>query len=73
MRKKRIAEAQLYTDADYVRVFDDPEGVMLMDVSLRGDGDRRKQADDALLNTMFERNGRWRKADYGCFCKLRMR
>lgn len=70
MRKPK-AQAQLYDEADDVRIFDDLSERRLMDVDLRGKGDARKMADVALTHTPFERTGQWRRTEWGYVATLK--
>lgn len=72
MSELRRAEAQLYDEADYVRIFDDTEETSLMDITLRGEGDNKERADNALANTIFRRSGRWVRREWGWTCKLKL-
>lgn len=66
------AQAQLYDDADYVRLFDEKDK-MIADAKLHGNAKRTTMADNALDNTAFRRTGRWRPVQWGFVCSLTRR
>lgn len=67
--------AQLYNDADYVRVFNKQLPVAVCDAFLargssRPQGDK-KAADEALGRIGMSRKGRWRKTEWGYTATLK--
>lgn len=67
--------AQLYHDADYVRVFDNGQPIAICDAFLAQGMDRprgcRKSADKALARVGMCRKGRWRKTEWGFTATLK--